>query len=113
MHLSSNGAVERLMQSFKQCMNAGKQDGLVFQHRLQNFLMTYRSTAQATTGQSPASFFLGRPIRTRFDLMRLVLGEKVRAEQAHQKQCHDAYTKYRQFIVSTRVMIRDSRDKSI
>ena len=85
---------------------------MTFQHWLQNFLMTYRSTPQATTGQSPASLFLGRPIRTRFDLMRPVLGEKVRAEQAHQKQCHDAHTKFRQFSVGTRVMVRDGRDKS-
>ena len=69
--------------------------------------MTYRSTPQATIGQSPASLFLGRPIRTQFDLMCPVLGEKVKAEQAHQKQCHDAHTKFRQFTVGTRVMIRD------
>ena len=75
--------------------------------------MTYRITPQATTGQSLASLFLGRLIRTRFDLMRPVLGEKVRAEQAHQKQCHDAHPKFRQFTVDTRVMIRDGRDKSI
>ena len=112
-HPSSNGAVERLVQSFKPCMKVGEHDGLAFQHRLQNFLMTYRSTPQATTGQSPASLFLGRPIHTRFDLMRPVLGEKVRAEQAHQKQCHDAHTKFCQFTVGTRVMIRDGRDKSI
>ena len=31
-HPSSNGAVERLVQSFKQCMKAGEHDGLVFQH---------------------------------------------------------------------------------
>ena len=112
-HPSSNGAVERLVQSFKPCMKAGKHDRLALQHRLQNLLMTYRSTPQATTGQLPASLFLGRPIRTRFDLMRPVLGEKVRAEQAHQKQYHDAHTKVCQFTVGTRVMIRDGRDKSI
>lgn len=102
-HPSSNGAVERLVQSFKQCMKAGEHDGLTFQHQLQNFLMTYRSTPQATTGQLPASLFLGRPIRTRFDLMRPVLGEKV----THQKQCHDAHTKFHQLTVGMRVIIRE------
>ncbi len=72
-HPSSNEAVERLVQSFKQCMKADKHDSLVFQHGLQNYFMTHRSTPQGTTGQSPASFFLGRPIRTRFDLMRPIL----------------------------------------
>ena len=66
--------------------------------------MTYCSTQQAITGQSPASLFLDRAIRTRFDLMHLVLGEKVRAEQAHQKQCHNAHTKFHQFTVGTRVL---------
>ena len=30
-HPSSNGAVERLVQSFKQCMNASEHDGLAYQ----------------------------------------------------------------------------------
>lgn len=111
-HPSSNGAVERFVQSFKQAMKAGEHDGLTFQHQLQNFLMTYRSTPHATTGQSPASLFLGRSIRTRFDLMRPVLGEKVRVEQARQKQAHDVHTSFRQFSVGTRVMIRNDKDKS-
>ena len=111
-HPASNGAIERFVQTFKQSMKAGEHDGLTLQHRVQNFLMTYRSTPHATTGQSPASLFLGRPIRTRFDLMRPVLGEKVRGEQAHQKKYHDAHTRFRQFSVGSRVMVRDGRDKS-
>ena len=109
-HPSSNGAVERLVQSFKQWMKAVKQDDLAFQHRLQKYLMTYHSTPQDTTDQSPASLFLGKPICTRFHLMRPVIGEKVRA---HQKLCHDAHTKFCQFKVGTRVMMKDGRDKLI
>ena len=60
-HPSSNGAVERLVQTFKQSMKSGEHGGLTL-HQLQNFLMTYRSTPHATTGQSPASLFLERPI---------------------------------------------------
>ena len=60
-HPSSNRAVERLVQTFKQSMKTGEHGGLIL-HQLQNFLMTYRSTPHATTGQSPASLFLGRPI---------------------------------------------------
>ena len=66
----------------------------------------------ATTGQSPASLFLGRPICTRFDLLHPELGSKVRGEQASQKQRHDAHTRFREFAVSDKVMIRDSQDKS-
>ena len=54
---------------------------------------------------------LSRLIRTHFDLMCPILGEKVRAEQVHQKQSHNAHTRFRQFTVGMRVMIRDGRDK--
>lgn len=82
------------MDSDKQSMKVGEHDGLTLQHQSQNFLMTYRSTPHATTGQSPASLFPGRPIRTQFDLVRPVVGEKVRVEQDRQKQCHDAHASY-------------------
>ena len=76
-HPASNGAIERFVQTFKQAMKAGEGNALSFQHRLQSFLMSYRSTPHATTGKSPASLFLGRPMYTRFDLMRPMVGEKV------------------------------------
>ena len=94
-------------------MKAGEGNGLSFQHRLQSFLMSYRSTPHATTGKSPASLFLGRPMRTRFDLMCPVDGEKVGREQARQKQHHDTRARFRQFAVGTRVMVREGRDKSV
>ena len=95
-HPSSNGAVERLVQTFKQSMKAGDHGGLSLQHQLQNLLMTHRSTPHATTGQSPASLFLGRPIRTRFDLLRPEVGNRVRGEQACQKQHHDTHARFRE-----------------
>ena len=111
-HPSSNGAVERLVQTFKQAMKAGERNGLALQHQLQSFLMTYRSTPLATTGLSPAFLFLGRPIRTRFDLLRPNVGERVVAAQAKQKSQHDEKRSLREFAVGARVMVRDGRDKS-
>ena len=74
--------------------------------------MSYCSTPHARTGQSPALLFLGRPIRTRFNLMCPELRRKVRGEQARQKQRHDAHTRFREFAVGDKVMIRDGWDKS-
>ena len=111
-HPASNGAVERLVQTFKQAMKAGEQDGFTLQHQLQNFLITYCSTPHATTGQSLASLFLGRPLCTRFDLLRPMVGERVRGEQARQKHNHDGHRSYREFPVGTHVMVREGRDKS-
>ena len=76
-HPASNTAIERFIQTFKQAMKEGQGNGLPFQHQLQNFLMSYRSTPHATTGKSPASLFFGRPLYTRFDLLCPVVGEKV------------------------------------
>ena len=47
-HPSSNGAVERFVQTFKQAMKAGERSGLSVQHRLQSFLLSYQSTPQTT-----------------------------------------------------------------
>ena len=71
---TSNGTIERFIQTFKQTMKVGEENGLSFQLLLQSFLMSYRSTPHATTGKSPASLFLERPICTRFDLMHPMVG---------------------------------------
>ena len=105
-HPASIAAIERFVQTFKQAMKAGEGNGLSFQHHLQSFLMSYRSTPHATTGKSPASLFLGRPIRTHFNLMRPMVGEKVGRKQAWQKQYHDTKACFRKFAVDTRVMVQ-------
>ena len=58
-HPSSNGAVERLVRTFKQAMKASHRDHLSPQQRLENFLLSYRTTPHATTGKSPCTLFLG------------------------------------------------------
>ena len=63
-HLSSNGAVERCVQSFKKAMQAKQKDGLPPPHRLANFLLMYCSTPHTTTEVSPASLFIDRNLRT-------------------------------------------------
>ena len=48
-HPSSNGAVERLVQSFKRAIRSTEKEGKSLEHRLSNFLMMYRITPHATT----------------------------------------------------------------
>ena len=50
-HPASNGAAERLVQSVKQGVWAGLRSGVYFERALQAFLMRYRITPHATTGQ--------------------------------------------------------------
>lgn len=98
--------------SSKQAIKAGEGNGFSLQHHLQTFLMTYRSTPCAKTGLSLASFFLGRPIRTRFDLLLPNVDRKVAVALEKQKSYHDRKDSLRQFTVGARVMLSDGRDKS-
>ena len=105
-HPATNGAVERLVRTFKQTMRAGRHDLLSMQHRLQNFLLTYRATPHTTTGETPAMLFLGRQLRTRFDLLQPCLEKKVIEHQASQKQHHDQHSRMREFELGDGVLVK-------
>ena len=65
-------------------MRAGVSDGLSQQHRLQTFLLAYRSTVHATTKRLPSELFLNRPLRTKLDLLRPDVQKSVSEKQAVQ-----------------------------
>ncbi|KAL7825671.1 hypothetical protein SRHO_G00334090 [Serrasalmus rhombeus] len=67
-HPSSNGLVERAVQTLKKSLK--KMSGGTLRARLARFLAAYRFTPHATTGQSPAEMLFGRRVRTRWDLLR-------------------------------------------
>ena len=69
-HPSTNGLAERFVQTFKAAMRMGASDIPDVPHRLAEFLLAYRATPHATTSRSPSELFLGRPVRTRLDLIR-------------------------------------------
>ena len=68
-HPSTNGQAERLVQSFKKAVKADK-SGRTLQHKLDRFLLAYRSAPHATTELSPAQLLLGRNVKTRLDLIK-------------------------------------------
>ena len=105
-HPSSNGAVERFNQTFKQ---ASAKDGRPLSHRLADFLLTYRSTPHATTKRTPSSLFLQREIRTRFSLLHPDVSKQVHDKQADQIATHDQHTKSRDFNVGQDAMVRNLR----
>ena len=84
-HPSSNGAVERLVQSFKKSLRASESDGRTVSHRLSSFLFTYRSTPHASTNTTPSELFLKRLLRTRLDLLHPNVETAVCLSQAKQK----------------------------
>ena len=77
------------------------------QQRLQNFLLTYRSTPHATTGSSPSKLFLNREVRTRLTLTKPDLARRVLDKQGKMKQYHDAHAKPREMAIGDSVLARD------
>ena len=109
-HAASNGLVERMVQSFKNHMKVWKGSKQSIQQRIENFLLTYRSTKHPTTSRTHASLFLGRELRTRLCLLRPIVGEKVMDCQAKQKATHDVHARMlREFYPGDRVLVKDLR----
>ena len=108
-HPSSNGAVERFIQTFKRAMKAGEGDALPLSQRLANFLLSYRSTPHATTNRTPSELFLGRRVRTQFDLLRPHCDSKVDRKQGRQKADHDRHARSRELHIGQQVMARNLR----
>lgn len=56
-HPSSNGLVERLVQSFRQAMRASKKKEGTTAKKLARFLLAYCSAPHATTNEPPSMLF--------------------------------------------------------
>ena len=106
-HPSTNGLVERFVQTFKRAMRAGESEGKSMEHRLANFLLTYRSTPHATTNVAPCDLFLKRHLRTRFDLLRPDRNREVSSKQAMYKKEHDVHSKLQEFFVGNHVLAKN------
>ena len=108
-HPSSNGLAERFIQTLKRGLKTSEAAGKSLTHRLSEFLFEYRSSPHATTNRSPSQLFLGRPLRTRLDLLRPNVSSQVLGKQASQKLHHDLHSKSRDFVPGQIVMVRDYR----
>ena len=68
-HTSSNGQMERFVQTVKNALKNLGTTKRTLQENLNEFLRQYRKAPHSTTGQSPSQLFLGRTIRTRLNLV--------------------------------------------
>ena len=109
-HPASNGAAERLVQTVKQALEAGHQEGVSMEHTLTTFLLRYRVTPHATTGVPPSVLMISRSLRTRLDLIRPDVGRRVRDQQDRQKTQHDAHSRERGFVLGQQVWVRNMRE---
>ncbi len=63
--------------------------------RISGFLFPYRTTPHTTTGVSLAELLMGRKLKTRLDLVRPGLEERVIDRQTRQKKGHDGTARNR------------------
>ena len=86
-HPSSNGEVERFVQTFKLAVNKANPTTVKdLQNCVVNFLARYRSTPHSVTNQSPSEMLNGRRIRTRLDLLhpcQLLVPKSVLRQKAY------------------------------
>ena len=82
-HPATNGLAERLVQTFKQALRSMFQSSKPVKEKLTKFLIAYRNTPHPTTGENPVQITLGRPLRTRLDLVKPNLNQKM-VNQQHQ-----------------------------
>ena len=68
-HPCSNGGAERFVQTVKQGLRACHIDKGDSDKKLNNFLFRYRITP-SVTGKTPSELFLGRQIRSQFDMIK-------------------------------------------
>ena len=76
-HPATNDLAERAVQTFKLALRSMHQSSKPVKEKLAKFLIAYRNTPHSTTGVSPAQLLLGRPLRSRLDLVKPDLNRKM------------------------------------
>ena len=95
------GPVQTFKQSFKKLTQG------TLKQRLSRLLFTYRLTPHSTTGRSPAELMLGRQPRSRLDLLKPNITQKVEQKQLNQKLTHDKSSVTRVFQEGEEVYSRN------
>lgn len=104
-HPSSTGLAERFVQCPKSAL--GKNSAVPLWSALADFLLFYRTTPHATTGEASSVLLLGRQLRTRLDIIK----PSVETRVSH-KQFTDTVNRtapQRIFYVGDNVLVRNFR----
>lgn len=105
-HPATNGAAERVVQTFKRALRTGTKDAGSLRSKLSRFLLSYRTTPHSSTGQAPAELFLHRSLRTRLDILR-PSGDRALEQQQRAKAAHDKHAQDRSFVMGQKVLVRN------
>nr|XP_050024602.1 uncharacterized protein K02A2.6-like [Dermacentor andersoni] len=104
-HPSSNGQAERFVQTLKAALR--KSTAASLGTTLGEFLLSYRNTPHANTGEAPATLLLQRRLRTRLDAVKPSLQQKVSTRQFIQTVRRKQ--RAREFAVGESVLVRNFR----
>ena len=106
-HPSTNGLVERAVQTLKENLKKSKAGSL--ETRISRFLFKYRMTPHTTTGISPAELLMGRQLRSHLSLLHpdFSLQNRVTNKQQNQKSHHDAHASKHHFTIGDTVFVCD------
>lgn len=84
-HLSTNGAAENAVKSFKislkKTLIVPRNKSVKVDVLISHYLFAYRNSSHFLTGETPSKLMLKRKLRTRFDLIRNNLAKKNAARQ--------------------------------
>lgn len=112
-HPQSNGAIERCVQTTKQAL--GKQvldsPGTSLQHKLANFLRSYRNTPHTTTQKTPAEVFLGWLPRTHLSMLKPSLAQFVEQRQRALEEKTNVRRQMPQFHNQELVWVKSRRNE--
>ncbi|XP_062513311.1 uncharacterized protein K02A2.6-like [Corticium candelabrum] len=106
-HPSSNGLAERAVATFKGAMKRMNSEYGALESKIDRFLLRYRITPHATTGEPPALLLLGRMPRSRLDLLRPDLAAYTYKKQEQQRNDHDKRSRDRTFEVGQLVYVKN------
>ena len=106
---STNGLAERFIGTFKSSMRAMTMSSNDINLKVNTFLIRYRNTPHAITGESPSKLFLGRNLRTRLNLLKPDTKQAVSNSQM--KLALNDDRKLREFEIGDNVLARDYRAK--
>ena len=110
-HPASNGFAERYVRTFKETMKKMVNEKGSLDTKLSRFLLSYRTTPQATTGKTPGELLLNRKLKTRLDpvnpFRQSTTRTHVEDKQLAQKKQHDSQAPLREFQVNDPVFVKN------
>lgn len=95
-HPASNGAAENAVRTVKKVIKKAVRLKLDINLFLNTFLLHYRNTEHCTTGESPAALMLGRRVRTKLDVLKPNIENRVSNRQLRQAKSRCPYSANRE-----------------